>query len=613
MQVAERSEPPGVSHSKLAFCSRAARPDSAMAWSKTRRKSIFHSRAFQIGAVVVLLLVVGIAVLGPRGMRRYDRWSATRHVRRAAEFFAKHDFEHAALDARSALQLNPLDVEAMRVMARSVEAMHAPSAVQWRQRVDSLGGGDVENTLAWATDALAAGDADTAEAVLGKLEPVTRTGAPYHDLMARIAIGKRDTAGAETHWAEAVELDPQEQRYRLNLATLQAQSGSLAAREGALEVLTELSTTSDKRMVALRALLGAAISHRDGAKVKELADALASDPQATFADKLTRLTALRALQAPEATGLLLELRDGAMSKPGNLYALLTWMNGHDLALMVAEWAKELPPEFIAKPPVCISIAEARERGLDWERLEEMTDAGSWGEFDHLREAYLARAMEKLRDPNRAEKAWGASLLAAGTRVDALDRLVKMALAWGWERRAEDALWKLSATNRCPRWARDKLWAIVLKRKDTVQLHRVAKLMAAADPLGIGPRNDAVFLGLLTRSTDGTLDQRAEALHKEAPDNADVAATYGLSLCQSNRTDEAIALMETIAPEQLRRPGVARYYGIFLAKAGRGGEAAEFLKLGAEGFLLPEETVLIEQAKASTSRTHAVPLRQPDGK
>jgi thioredoxin-like negative regulator of GroEL len=578
------------------------------------KTKLLRSRAFWIGAVALLILA-GAALLGPRVKRRFDRWSATRHAERAAPAFAKGDFQRAALDARSALERNPRDVDAMRVMAKSVEAMGAPGALQLRQRLDSVSPGDAENTLAWAKDALAAGDGATAEEVLAKLKPAERNGAPWHDLTARIALAKRDVADAETHWMEAVKLDPKDEDYRLNLATLQVEKGSSGAREAALEILKELSTKPGKRMASLRALLGDAMKHGEGAKAKKLAETLASDPHAIFADKLTHLATLRTLKDPMGTAYLLELRDGAASKPGDLSQLLTWMNEHSLSLMVSEWAPELPPEVIAKPPVCISVTDALARNHEWERIEDTLFAASWGEYDHLRQAYRARALEHLSEEDQAKAAatWEAALLAAGNRAGALDRLAKMAMAWGWERRAEQSLWKLSATDQCPRWVRDKLFAFALKRGDTQQLHTVAKLMVNADPGSIASRNDSVFLGLLVRSTEGKLHERAEALHREVPENPSVASTYGLSLYQRDRAAEAVALMEKFTPEQLREPSAARYYGIFLSATDRRAEAAEFLKLGEKGIVLPEETALIKRARASVTGELPAPPRASDKK
>ena len=554
-----------------------------------------------LGAVV--LLGIPTYMLWPRITHRYDRWSATRRVHRAAEFFAKGDFEHAALDARSALELNPLDPEATRMMARAIEAKGgATAAMQWRKRLDLMSPGDAENLLALAKDALGTGDAATAEQALGSLKPADRNGAAYHGLMAGLALGKRDTAGALAHWTEAAKLDPKEDSYRLNLAMLQAGTGSPAEREGALKVLGELSTKEGQRMAAQRALLMDAINHGEAAKAKELAKTVASDPKAVFPDKLARLSVLRTLKDPEATAYLLELRDAVVSKPAELFRLLMWMSEHDLPLMVSEWVPELPAELVEKPPVAIAVADARVRNLDWEKVENTLFSATWGEHDHIRQAYRTRALDHLGADEQAQAAgaWNAALVAAGKRGTAFEALAKMATAWGWERRAEEALWKLTATEQCPRWVREKLWSIALKRLDTQQLQALAMLMVKADPRSIVPRNDAIFLSLLLRSTGAILPAQAAALHAELPDDPNVATTYGLSLYQHDRAPEAVTLMEKFTPEQLRVPGVARYFGIFLSATDRRAEAEAFLKLGEQGVILPEETAMIARAREMAS-------------
>ncbi len=570
----------------------------ALGWQPPENKSRVRSRAFWVVTVVVCFIAAAVFFSMPRAKRRYERWSAARSVQRAADFYARGDFTHAALDARSALEINPRDVEAARIMARSLEAMGAPSAIQWRRQLDSLSPGDAENTLAWAKDALAAGDAATAEQVLGNLKPGDRNSAIYHDVMAGLALRKRDAAGAEAHWTEAAKLDPKEEKYRSNLATLRLGSRSPEARAVALGILNELSAKSDRRLLALRTLLGDATSHGDWARAKELATTLASDPQATFADKLTRLATLRTLKDREATAFLLQLKQGAMSKPEELFQLLAWMNQHDLALMVIEWMPDLPPIVIEKPPVCVAVADACARGLDWERLNETLEGASWGELEDLRGAYLARALDHLDDAEGAANAWKASLAAAEKNVKRLERLLKMAIEWRWERRAEEALWKLTATEQCPRWVLDTLFTVAERRGATAQLLAISRQLVKADPKSLAVRNDFAFLSLLMRSKEGGGNELAASLYKEAPANAHVASTYGLSLFQQGRVEEAIAVMRTFKPEQLREPGIALYHGIFLLAAKQAVEAKPWLDIGAKRQMLPEEKALLDQVTAA---------------
>src|SRR6266446_6510420 len=87
---------------------------SFMPWLRVRKKTIFRSPIFWIGATVVLLLAIGAASLGPWAKRYYDRRSANHKVERAEGYRAKGDYKHAVLDARSALEIDPRNVEAMR-------------------------------------------------------------------------------------------------------------------------------------------------------------------------------------------------------------------------------------------------------------------------------------------------------------------------------------------------------------------------------------------------------------------------------------------------------------------------------------------------------------------
>ena len=140
---------------------------------------------------------------------------------------------------------------------------------------------------------------------------------------------------------------------------------------------------------------------------------------------------LRASRDPESTRLLAELREGAAAKPDELYQLLSWMNRNGLALLVLDWLPGLPPEITAAPPVCIPVAEARAHGMEWEKLNESLESGTWGAFDFMRLAYQARAMDRMDDADGAKEAWAAAMAAAGGSAQRLEELAKLALGWRW--------------------------------------------------------------------------------------------------------------------------------------------------------------------------------------
>ena len=55
-------------------------------------------------------------------------------------------------------------------------------------------------------------------------------------------------------------------------------------------------------------------------------------------------------------------------------------------------------------------------------------------------------------------------------------------------------------------------------------------------------------------------------------------------------------MNALAPEQLRQPEIATYYGILLAAAGEHAKATEYLDASEKAGLLPEEKALVDKAR-----------------
>ena len=87
-------------------------------------------------------------------------------------------------------------------------------------------------------------------------------------------------------------------------------------------------------------------------------------------------------------------------------------------------------------------------------------------------------------------------------------------------------------------------------------------------------------------------------------NAVFASTYAFSLYRKGRYQEAAKVMANLKPEELEKPGVAAYNGVFLAAAGDKSRAAESLKKGLEASLLPEEKLLVQNARNKVNENQA---------
>lgn len=557
-------------------------------------------------AFTLLILLLGIATVAavPWLKRCYGRWDAKNRLRRAEQSLAGKDYQRAALTVRSVLATDPVNADAIRLIARVLDATGSRESVQWWSRLDSLQPGNNENIIRWAASAMNAGDATTAEHVLDMLDLAAWENAECHAITARILQAKKDTDAAARHWAEAIRLEPEEPRHRLALGAIRLRSQDSKDREEAISMLTELTEKTPPSLEAVRLLLSYALRLEDWKRADELSKVLVSDSAAPFADKLQRLAALRKMDTQEAPGYLVGLRTDAMSNPGDLYLLLMWMNQHDLGMMVSEWSRTLPKNVIGEPPVCVAVADAFLRGSEWQRLREFLEDGSWPESDYLRRIFLARALERLGDETESVQEWKDGVAAARGRGDArgcLERMARLAIDWGWDQRAQEVMWSLAGSPGCPRWMLDVLWQIAIGRSDTAQLQKLALVFVQRDPKSVALRNSHAFFSLLVRSEVGDAHRAAERLHQENPGDAAIVVTRALSLYQQGKVAEAVELTGSLPAEELEKPQVALYHAIFLTAAGQSAKAAEFLPIAQRRKMFSEEKAMLERARLAVAK------------
>ncbi len=551
-----------------------------------------------IWSIVLAVLFTAAYIAKVKLRAPYHRWKAESHAWQAAESLAHGDPKRALLDAKNALGHNPLNADATRIVAKSLETLGIAGAEDWRLRLDTLRPRDPENVPALANALLRSSGWESAEQRLETLDEAGRNTAAFHAVVAAIATEKHDAAAAEQHWAEAARLEPAEKKYRLNLAALRLESKVPGQREAALADLEQMRASPATGSEALRQLLGDAVRRHEAPRARALADALVAEKGSTFRDKLTRLTALRLTYDARSTPYLIELRDAAITEPVNLYSLLAWMNTSDLALMVEEWVRFLPQEMISRPPAGLAVAEALMRCGEWQKLDDLIGTVKWGELEFMRKAFLTAALEHVGEEGEAAQEWTNAVASVRASSDGLERLARFAVQAKWAGRAEEIMRMLAAMPHCPRWVMDSLWKDAFQRGDTAQLQRLSAALAKSDPKGIAARNNYAFLSLLTRNADDNPQRIAETLHREHPENALITSTYALSLFQQGRTADAVALTSALKPDALREPQVALYHAIFLLSAGQPEKADDYLKLSAKWPMLPEEKTLLERAKAT---------------
>ncbi len=544
------------------------------------------------GALIVFVVIcVG-------GFRVYRHWQEGHLIRRAAAFLSGGDTRTASLNARRALQLNPQNVDAMRMIAEVAEKTGDRGALDWRKKVAELNPGSADDALALVRCALSLGDLPTAEKALASVAESARQKPDFQAASARFAETKKDFTAAETHWAKAAELAPNDASYRLQLALTRLALNDSAKRESGLAMLGKLRAEPKERAAATRALIIDAIAHHTDAQgYRALAKELAGYNDAPFSDRILYLEILRQQQDPAFEAYLNKLKEQVPANATNLSSLLSWMTRDRMSGQAIAFAKTLPPEALAKWPVPLALAEANAQGGDWPRLERLTKDGNWANYDFLRRAYLARAFRGEGNKLAATRELAAAQKEAGNNPQTLLTLTQTIADWGWQDDAVDLLWALTKNPETRMQALQKLYEHYTKSADTAGLYRTLSQYAEITPNDI-IQNNLAQVSLLLGTDIEHACKIAGDLAAKNPANPFFRSTYAFALLCKGDSKGAVKVMDGLDSKELRDPSVATYYGLVLSGAGQKDKAREFLRRSSEATLLPEEKALVTKAENS---------------
>jgi hypothetical protein len=452
----------------------------------------------------------------------------------------------------------------------------------------------IEDAIALAQSALQFDKIDLAEMTLKKLGSAAERFPTYHEAEAQLAIAKKDPGSAERQFAAALKLDPSNKLYQLNVAVFQLQSKSPEIRARASKLLQGLMKDKALRVPAARAMRDYAAQRKDVPALTEITALLYSWPEATFRDRISFVQVLHALNAPAFAARLSELQGEAAKDPAKLTDLLTWMNANRLSLFAIDWVKRLPAEITNKRPVPVAVADCYIAARDWDGLQQWCKKNSWGDLDFLRHVYLARASRERGDDLGFKAEWNAAVAGAGSDAARIYALEQDTAKWGWKNEAEGLLWALTKDPNKESFALAGLNQYYLEKGDSEDLYRVVARLCEIRPDDQEAQNNLAQLSLLLNLNVEHARALARQLHSQNPKNAVFASTYAFSLYRQGHYQQAVNVMSDLPADKLRQPAIAAYYGVFLAAAGDA-RAREFLDLGRQARLLPEEKALVEKA------------------
>lgn len=550
---------------------------------------------WSLGSLIIFVLLCW------GGFRFYRHWQEGHLLRRAAAVLSGGDLKTASLNARRVLQLNPANTDAMRLLADIAEKGGERNAVDWLRKVVQARPDSVDDALALARSAVRVKDFGSAAKTLEGLGERARDKPEFYATWARLAEARKDLAAAESHWAKAVDLAPEESGHRLQLAIIRLGLVDPAKRQSALGALEELRADPKQRTAALRTLVLDGLEHgKDSQRALALAKELEDHPDAGFGDRILYLELLRQNLDPAYEEYLARLKSTAPTKPADLAALLSWLIRNHKTAEAIEFTKDLPPELVSKWPVPLAIAEAYAQSKSWPELERMTRNSTWSSYEFLRRAYLARALRGQDKTLAAEQELSAAQKEAAINPKMLSMLTKTVAEWGWQGEAVELLWALTKSAETKALALQTLYEHYMRSADTPGLYRALAKLAELNPQDSAVQNNLAQVSLLLGvDTDHARRSAAELAAKD-PSNPAYASTYAFALLTKGDIKGALNAMNRLSGDQLRDPSVSIYYGLVLTAAGEKEQAREFLVRSWEATLLPEEKALVAKAASGAN-------------
>ena len=550
-------------------------------------------RRWLIGILIVCLsLGLGAWLLRPA----YRHYKEQRSLRQAEAFLANGDLRSALLGLRQTLALNPTNLTALKLMADFATQTQSPAALGWWQKIVRLSP-TTENQMLLAAAALRLEPPPypVAAETIATLAPTGTTNLAYHLLASQLALKRNQGHVAEAHLVAAQQLEPTNRMHQVNLATLRLHAQKQEVAEAARNQLGALTQDPTWGAIALRALIGDALTHTNGTTALELSERLLATTNATFGDRLQFLTAAALTRSTSLPASLRQEQERCGTNLMQITQLAVWQNKSGHAQATLDWLSQFGPEQRDVPPFALVAAEAQVMTRNWSGLEAQLSSQRWEDQEFLRFAYLARALREQSRITMATANWERAVGAAAGRAERVGALTQLAFNWGWRDEAIESLWQSARRWEHEDWPLQNLIRVYTAASDTEGLFRVYSLITARHPDGLPAKNNFIMLGLLLQQDLPRMTQQAEALNTIAGTNGIFASTYALALHLNGRSADGLAIINQLPAAEQTRAEVRPYRALLQAATGdKAGARAELLQAAAQAYL-PEEKRLFTVA------------------
>jgi predicted Zn-dependent protease len=558
-------------------------------------------------AGLAIAFLVGVFFVS-YGSKLYENWRERRLLHQATTLLQEGKLSEAAQMAQELARRHPDSLAALSILADTAERQNLEEAVAWRERIARLLPGDPESQLNLASAALRFGKLDLGREALDRVSPSDRDGAAFHVVAGWLAHAEGNFAEQEEQFAAAVKKEPGNDLYQFNLAALQIRSKDAEKSKDARDTLERLITIAPYRTGALRALLNDAVERNDRTAADGFAQQLQMSPEVTFGDYLLCLNFYRKLDEKKFRQVLEKVKPFAARNASDLASLIDWMNQNGLAGDVVKWIDKLGTARLNSPPVSVSVADAYATAKNWSRLKRWTRSGNWGDDEYRRLAYEAIAERHLQSGNGSEfeTLWQSADELSQPEPERELTLARLATKWQLDNQAEELWVRVEENPTMRREALDNLRQLYRAKSETTKLYAVLTRLHESSPDETPITADLARLGLNLGENTESSHQLAKEAYDRAPNDVNCAVTYAFSLNRLGRNTEALAIIQSLPPEQLHDPHTAVYVALVLVEGNELEGAKDYVAAAENGKLYPEEKKLLQGAKTQLIAASAIP-------
>lgn len=554
-------------------------------WKKLKIISLSIGSAF-------ILILVGYYLVWPE----VRKWRQGRSLNEAENYEKTGDYRRALLILEQTVQLYPQNWEARRRLANFLERLGQRQGLEAWREIAQAEPADPRNLLGLAGAALRFGDLTAAHQALDQLRQMGRTDAAYYRLASGLALVTRDTRALEAALTELARLEPSDQRVQLNLAIARLQSADAALAEAGRSALLGLARAEPVRIRAVVELLND-MARRWPRPTRERA--------AAFQRLAAELTPARgpAFEPPEVGDPVERLVSFAMRQPApeaeDVGALLSWLILNGRAAAGFEWLDSLPEKTRQSRLVTAAASEAALQTADWPHLRQLLLAGAWGALPPVavNSAFAARENRGQLSPVAQASRWASVIESCQASLPALRMVLRLSEAWNWPEEQQLVLTAITRAFAGETWAWRRLISQALARGEAELLWQIYQRWSRAAPGDAMVQTEAAIMGHLLQKRGAPSAKVTAEFVRLQPAAPGAVVAHALALWRGQRLAEALTLLGALPADAFAEPRYALAYGLMLSEAGRAGESEPMLNRASADRLLPDEMLLIEQARA----------------